>query len=110
MAGLTPQTAYLEILTVCDASSLVSGYTLRMLDLDVLSMRVHLEDESFIEVFYNATTSKTAYALIVDGQRIFGKDNVKIGWHVHPWDRPAAHESCEPVTFAEFLAEVSARP
>jgi hypothetical protein len=29
-------------------------------------------------------TGKTAFALIVGERRIYGKDNAKMGWHVHP--------------------------
>jgi hypothetical protein len=79
---------------------------MRTLDLDVLSLRVHLIDNSFIEVFFNVTTDKTAYALIVGENRLYGKDNAKIGWHEHPADNPEGHYPCEPVSFEEFLIEV----
>lgn len=65
-----------------------------------------LLDQSFIDVFYNVTTDKTAFALVVDGQRIYGKDNAKMGWHVHPIEDPSSHNSCTPVSFRDFLAEV----
>jgi hypothetical protein len=51
-------------------------------------------------------TDKTALALVVKGERIYGKDNAKIGWHVHPFANPEAHVACNPVSFEEFLGEV----
>lgn len=108
LADLTPRELFDRIVTVCVQSSVVAAYTVRTLDLDVLSLRVHLVDNSFIEVFYNVTTEKTAFALIVEGHRLYGKDNAKMGWHVHPPDSPGAHHSCDPISFEAFLAEVEA--
>ncbi len=60
----------------------------------------------FIEVFYNTATGKVSFALIREGNRIYGKDNAKSGWHMHPKDAPDTHVPCQPVTFSQFLAEV----
>lgn len=108
MAELTPHDLLDYIVTVCAESPNVVAYTVRVLDLDILSLRVHLADESFIEVFYNVATDKTAFALIVDDERIYGKDNAKMGWHVHPFDTPEDHIPCDPVSFETFLSEVEA--
>lgn len=108
MAGLTPLRLLEQIIAVCTQRAIVTAYAVRDLDPDVLSMRIHLVDGSFIEVFHNAATSRTAFALIVDKQRVYGKDNAKMGWHVHPADNPLAHIPCDPVSFEAFLAEVEA--
>jgi hypothetical protein len=106
LAHLTPQELLGRIVDVCTESTSVTAYTVRTLDLDVLSLRLHLVDDSFVEVFFNVTTEKTAFALIVGQDRVYGKDNAKIGWHVHPPDNPGAHYPCEPVSFEAFLADV----
>ena len=106
MAHLTPQELLGRIVDVCTESTIVTAYNVRTLDLDVLSLRVYLVDNSFIEAFFNVTTEKTAFALIVGQDRVYGKDNAKIGWHVHPLDDPGAHYPCEPASFEEFLADV----
>ena len=106
MADPTPHDLLDRLVTVCSRSPVVAAYTVRTLDLDVLSLRVHLLDDSFLEVFYNVTTGKTAFAVIVAGRRVYGKDNAKMGWHAHPPDNPDAHGPCEPVSFEQFLAEV----
>lgn len=103
---MTPYALLNLVVDSCAQSPVVAAYTIRTVDLDVLSLRVHLIDDSFIEVFHNDATAKTAFALIVDEQRIYGKDNAKIGWHVHPLATPLDHVPCNPATFAEFLAEV----
>ena len=103
---MTPYALLNLIIDLCAQSAIVSAYTIRTVDLDILRLRIHLIDESFIEVFYNHASVKFAFALIVNGQRIYGKDNAKIGWHVHPINNPQDHIPCNPATFAEFLAEV----
>lgn len=108
MAALTPEDLFEQIVATCAHSVIVEAYTLRTLDPDILSLRVHLADRSFIEVFYNTATDRIAFALIVEGQRVYGKDNAKIGWHMHPLADPKAHRPCPAVTFEEFLAEVVA--
>jgi hypothetical protein len=108
MAVLTPEDHLEQIVAACAHAIAVDAYTLRTLDSDILSLRVHLTDESFIEVFYNTATDRTAFALIHLGERVYGKDNAKIGWHVHPPDDRKAHHPCAPVSFEEFLAEVIA--
>jgi hypothetical protein len=106
VAGVTPNELLESIIAACEQSAVVAAYTVRVLDLDVLSVRVYLLDESFIEVFHNVTTGKAAFALIAEGKRIYGKDNAKMGWHVHPSDNPEAHYTCAPVSFETFLNEV----
>lgn len=108
MAILTPEDRLEEIVAACARSAVVEAYSLRTLDADILSLRVHLTDGSFVEVFYNTATDRTAFALILEDERVYGKDNAKIGWHVHPVDDPQAHRPCTPVSFEELLAEVVA--
>ncbi|MEZ4834530.1 MAG: hypothetical protein R2873_21490, partial [Caldilineaceae bacterium] len=85
---MTPHELLGRVIDICQETTFVSAYSVRTIDLDILSLRVHLIDESFVDVFYNTATAKTAFALISNGQRIYGKDNAKIGWHVHPADDP----------------------
>ena len=108
MAVLTPEDLLEQIVAACARATAVEAYALRTLDSDILSLRVHLTDGSFIEVFCNTANDRTAFALIQQDERIYGKDNAKIGWHVHPPGDRKAHLPCAPVSFEEFLAEVMA--
>jgi hypothetical protein len=49
LADLTPHDLLDHIVAVCTQSSIVAAYTVRILDLDILSLRVYLVDDSFIE-------------------------------------------------------------
>jgi hypothetical protein len=106
MATLTTVELLRDLSTVCYECELVESYTIKEMDEDILSVRVSLMDGSFIEVFHNIRTAKVAFAWIKGGKRIYGKDNAKRGWHVHPFDNPEGHHACQPVNFKGFLREV----
>lgn len=96
-----------ELQQACYISPIVSHVEEVLVDVDILKVRVYLaQGEMFVDVFYNAVTDKTSFALIKAGQRVYGADNAKMGWHKHPFDAAERHISCLPVTFAEFLADV----
>ena len=58
----------------------------------ILRGRVLLEQDRFLQVYFNEETGTTAMALIEDEQRIWGVDYDDLrGWHVHPVDDPDQH-------------------
>jgi hypothetical protein len=96
-----------ELQQACHRSPLVSHIEEHVVDADILSVRVHLTVvHTFINVFYNVTTDKVAFALVEGGYRLCGVDNAKMGWHRHPFHDPDQHVPCAPVRFEEFLADV----
>lgn len=113
MAVVTTVEILKGIVAACKRSTLVHSYVVRDMDEDILSVRVYLQQdavgsEAFIEAFYNVATRRTSLALIVASRRVFGKDNARRGWHVHPFDNPDDHQPCQETDFAGFLAEVEA--
>jgi hypothetical protein len=95
-----------RLIDACQVCALVESYAIDASDEDTLSVRVFLLNASFINIFYNLATNKTAFAWIRKGKRVYGKDNAKMGWHVHPFEFPEQHLRCEPITFESFLREV----
>jgi hypothetical protein len=74
-----------------------------------IQIRVSLTGSSFVEVFFNEVTGKTAYAWIKDSQRILGADNTR-NWNWHPFTSPDTHVPAgQPISFSEFLREVERR-
>ena len=107
MAALTTTQLLYEIRRACRRSSLVHHMEERIVDIDILHVRVHLTlSETFINAFYNLATDKTAFALVQTGRRIYGVDNATVGWHYHPFADPSQHITCPQMAFAEFLQEV----
>lgn len=105
MAGVSTAALLEALIAACDSSPLVAAYAVQEMDEDILSVRVYLQDDAFIQAFYNVATGKVSFALVKE-QRLYGKDNAKRGWQVHPFDQPATHVACAPVDLATFLHEV----
>jgi len=56
--------------------------------------------------FTNEQTGTTAFALIRQGQRVFGADNTG-GWHIRPFATPGHYEPLsDPLSFADFVAQL----
>jgi len=106
MAGITVDELLRDLTAACQKSSWVESYSVYASDEDTLGVRVFLTDTSLINAFYNVATEKIAFAWIQADKRLYGKDNTKMGWHVHPFDNPNNHVSCEPIDFATFLGEI----
>ena len=70
----------------------------------VVRGRVLLEQDRFLQVYFNEETGTTAFALIEEEQRIWGGDYDDLrGWHVHPVDHPTRHEEVEPMSPHEVV-------
>ncbi len=107
VAAMTTRQLLYKLQQACNRSPLVSRIEERVVDVDILSVRVHLTvTNTFINVFYNVTTDKVAFALVKEEGRLYGVDNAKVGWHRHPFHDPDQHVPCPPVHFEEFLADV----
>ncbi len=72
-----------------------------------IQMRVYLANLSFIDVYYNQKTKKTAFAQIYNQDRIFGADNTGGFWHWHPYGEAKSHQKSEnEISFEEFLDQI----
>ena len=56
-----------------------------------LSLRLHIHDSLFVQVFVGEITGAISLALIEGDARILGLDYHRGRWHLHPFDQPAAH-------------------
>lgn len=106
MASVTTDDLLRELTTACQFASCVESFSVETSDEDILGVRVFLRDNTFINAFYNIATGKVAFAWIKEGKRLYGKDNTKMGWHVHSFGNPSAHKPCEQTDFEHFLHEV----
>jgi hypothetical protein len=103
------QSSLLEALSDCPFVESVDLKT----EAVIVKGRVVLEDERFLQVYFNEHTGTTAFAVIEEERRIWGVDYDSLrGWHVHPVDRPDEHQDVDPMTpseVVEALEEVWAR-
>jgi hypothetical protein len=93
------------VIDVCVNYSFITSVEILLLDEPILKVRAIVNENIFVNVFYNASTRKYSYALIKDGKRIFGYDNLK-GWHKHPFEDPNNHLKCDEPTLEDIFKEV----
>jgi hypothetical protein len=95
-----------QVFAVAMRSSICDIPAVRRLTSTSISLRVSLTAGDFIDAFYNEQTDTMAFALIREGQRVFGADNTG-GWHIHPFADPDRHDAlADPLSFAEFVDEI----
>ena len=95
-----------QVFAVAVASPICDIPVVRRLTSTFINLRVDVASDGFMDVFYNEQTGTTAFALIRQGQRVFGADNTG-GWHVHPFAAPDRHNPLlDAMTLAEFVAEI----
>lgn len=95
-----------QIVNAAIASSICDIPRVVRLSSTAIKLRVEIITGDFIDAFYNEETNTTAYALIRQGQRVFGADNTG-GWHLHPFIDPNRHEHISgSLSFVEFVAEI----
>lgn len=95
-----------QVFDAVERSPLCDNAVITLWEKRRIKIHVDLYVGGFIEAFYNQETDTTAYALVMNEERVLGADNTG-GWHYHPFNRPSEHvASSAPVPFAEFLDEV----
>jgi hypothetical protein len=67
-----------------------------------IKLRVDLDEERFIDVFFNERNRRTDLTLIERSRRAFGYDNLG-GWHLHPPEAPEQHEACAEPDLGDFV-------
>ncbi|MFH1634162.1 MAG: hypothetical protein ABIG63_09145 [Chloroflexota bacterium] len=72
----------------------------------ILRGTISINDETFIQVYFNALTEKTSYALIYKRERVMGYDNYRF-WHCHPMGESQKHIPCEEPTIVEAIAKIA---
>jgi hypothetical protein len=73
---------------------------------DYIQLRITLTEELSIAVRYNAENGRQDFALIYQGRRIFGYDNLK-RWHYHPFENPEKHIPCPKPSVGRVFREIS---
>jgi len=77
--------------------------------LNMLKARLYIAPDIFIQIYRNDRFDSTNLALIHNGARIYGRDQVGGAWHRHDHAAPDRHDTTpdgqESVTLAQFLDE-----
>lgn len=77
---------------------------------NTIKLRLHITKECFAQVYTNVQKKLVDHVLILNWNRIYGRDCDGGAWHRHPYDNPDAHdfspEGAREVSLEEFLIEV----
>lgn len=75
-----------------------------------LSVRLEITSTLFVHAYLGELSGSLYFALIENGQRIFGIDRDSGNWHAHPYESPHKHvimsEGLEPKPLLRFLSRV----
>jgi len=75
-----------------------------------IKLRLYIEENFYIQVYYNGITGTTNFVAIVGSQRIFGRDCYRESWHRHPFHDPDSNnfspEGTKEATLTGFLGEI----
>jgi hypothetical protein len=63
-------------------------------------------NDTFVDVYFNAEKQIVSYAYIEGEERLFGANNMHVGWHVHPFGQEEKHDPSEPIAIGEFLTSL----
>jgi len=78
----------------------------------LLKVRLHISPELFVQVYRNDQYDSTNLALVHNGRRIYGRDQLCGNWHRHAGIQPDSHdvsqEGQKSVDLDEFLNEIEA--
>lgn len=74
---------------------------------NLIKARLYLHEDLFIQVYHNDKSQVTNLLIVLEGQRVFARDQIRGVWHRHPFENPAEHdtgpEGQQAVTFLEFI-------
>ena len=71
-----------------------------------LKARIAIEKKLFIDVYCNVMNGRLSFALILEGERVFGYDKVKT-WHRHPFEDSSQHVPCAEPTLEQVFSEMA---
>ncbi len=80
----------------------IKAVEILLLDEPVVKIKAYVNEDTYINVFYNSETAKYSFALIRNNKRIFGADNTR-KWHIHSFENPDLHKEIPPMSLEGFL-------
>ncbi|MGB9683213.1 MAG: hypothetical protein ACPL1I_09565, partial [bacterium] len=70
--------------------------------INFIKIRIELDEDIFLDIYYNAENDRKDFAVILRGRRVLGYDNLE-EWHKHPFESPNLHLKCEEPDIEEIF-------
>ena len=88
----------------------IMGYKTLVLTKNTVKVRLSIRENLYIDLYFNQRYNTTNYTLILDEERIYGRDCYDGEWHLHPYEDPGKHDMSEngkrSLNIEEFVDEV----
>ena len=88
----------------------ITSYRTLVLTKNTVKARLSIRENLYIDLYFNQRYGTTNYALILDDERIYGRDCYNGNWHLHPYDDPSKHDTSKEgkkmLSIEEFVDEV----
>lgn len=94
IAVLIKETGYFKKYDILDETS------------NTIKAKLLINSSSYVQIYINFKKKLKNYVLIINGQRIFGRDCDNGKWHMHPWNDPSKHVFTHEISLKDFLFEV----
>ena len=95
---ITQTRSYIERLEIVDQS------------VNIIKARLFINPEIFVQIYRNDMFNTTNFALIINRQRIYGRDQLGGIWHRHQVTNPEIHDKSimgkKGVTLEDFIDEI----
>jgi hypothetical protein len=84
----------------------VPGGNLEIVEKSIMRLkaRYHIGISLFIDIFYAIRTGKISFAVVKEGERVFGIDNLG-SWHCHPFRKPQNHVPVDEPSIEEIVSQ-----
>lgn len=77
---------------------------------EAIKVRLLIDEYFFIQIYINIATETHNFVLVLNNQRLYGRDSQDYKWHRHPYEDPNSHdfteEGSKAISVREFLEEV----
>ncbi|GAB6274999.1 MAG: hypothetical protein STSR0004_18640 [Peptococcaceae bacterium] len=73
----------------------ITGYKTLVLAKNAIKVRLTIRENLYIDLYFNQRYGTINYTLILENERIYGRDCYEGKWHLHPYDEPSKHDLSE---------------
>lgn len=91
--ALAKEVGYIKDLVIVDETT------------NTIKIRLIVNKFCYIQIYVNFKKDLKNYAVIINRQRVYGRDSDGGKWHIHPWEASNKHEFTKKISLKDFLFE-----
>lgn len=99
-----------EIISSALDVSFITGICIIDKNEEAIKARLVIDESFFVQIYVNIVTGTCNFVLVLNNQRVYGRDCQDGRWHRHPFEDSESHdfgeEGTREISIREFLWEV----